>query len=65
MQYVALLLTISPNRSNQDISNQAVTEISNRLLYDIENNRAPYKNGPLDIQLVHNPTKTANISVLC
>ncbi|KAJ6785495.1 hypothetical protein PWT90_04307 [Aphanocladium album] len=38
-------------QSNQDISNQAVTEISNRLLYDIENNRAPYQNGPLDYQL--------------
>lgn len=50
----------APSRSNQDISNQAVTEISNRLLYDIENNRAPYKNGPLDIQLVRcfDPTKS-------
>lgn len=37
--------------SNQNIANQAVVEISNRLLYDIENNRAPYHNGPLDPRL--------------
>ncbi|KAF4974565.1 hypothetical protein FZEAL_8537 [Fusarium zealandicum] len=38
-------------QSNQDIANQAVVEVSNRLLYDIENNRAPYRHGPLDPQL--------------
>ncbi|KAG6038237.1 hypothetical protein E4U41_004402 [Claviceps citrina] len=37
--------------SNQNVANQAVVEISNRLLYDIENNRAPYHNGPLDPRL--------------
>jgi hypothetical protein len=39
-------------RSNQDIANQAVLEVSDRLLYDIENNRAPYRHGPLDSRLV-------------
>ncbi|KAF5723694.1 DNA-directed RNA polymerase III subunit RPC1 [Fusarium mundagurra] len=38
-------------QSNQDIANQAVVEISDRLLYDIENNRAPYRHGPLDSRL--------------
>ncbi|KAK7398588.1 DNA-directed RNA polymerase III subunit C1 (rpo31) [Neonectria punicea] len=38
-------------QSNQDIANQAVVEVSNRLLYDIDNNRAPYHYGPLDPQL--------------
>ncbi|KAL2205578.1 beta and beta-prime subunits of DNA dependent RNA-polymerase [Sarocladium strictum] len=38
-------------QSNQDIANQAVLEVSDRLLYDIENNRAPYKHGPLDPRL--------------
>ncbi|RCI12924.1 hypothetical protein L249_0585 [Ophiocordyceps polyrhachis-furcata BCC 54312] len=37
--------------SNQDITNQAVLEVSDRLLYDIENNRAPYRHGPLDPRL--------------
>ena len=39
------------SRSNQDITNQAVLEVSDRLLYDIENNRAPYRHGPLDPRL--------------
>ncbi|KZZ94312.1 DNA-directed RNA polymerase III [Moelleriella libera RCEF 2490] len=39
-------------QSNQDIANQAVLEVSDRLLYDIENNRAPYRHGPLDPRLV-------------
>ncbi|KAH7354052.1 DNA-directed RNA polymerase III subunit RPC1 [Plectosphaerella cucumerina] len=38
-------------QSNQDIANQAVLEVSDRLLYDIENNRAPYQHGPLDPRL--------------
>ncbi|KEZ40633.1 DNA-directed RNA polymerase III subunit RPC1 [Scedosporium apiospermum] len=38
-------------QSNQDITNQAVLEVSDRLLYDIENNRAPYRHGPLDPRL--------------
>ncbi|GAO15382.1 hypothetical protein UVI_02010460 [Ustilaginoidea virens] len=38
-------------QSNQNIANQAVVEVSDRLLYDIENNRAPYRNGPLDPRL--------------
>lgn len=38
-------------QSNQDIANQAVLEVSDRLLYDIENNRAPYRHGPLDSRL--------------
>ncbi|PHH75185.1 hypothetical protein CDD82_4549 [Ophiocordyceps australis] len=38
-------------QSIQDIANQAVLEVSDRLLYDIENNRAPYRHGPLDPRL--------------
>ncbi|KAL6404050.1 DNA-directed RNA polymerase III subunit RPC1 [Ilyonectria robusta] len=38
-------------QSNQDIASQAVVEVSNHLLYDINNNRAPYSNGPLDPKL--------------
>ncbi|KAL2754016.1 hypothetical protein ACRALDRAFT_1075933 [Sodiomyces alcalophilus JCM 7366] len=38
-------------QSTQDITNQAVLEVSDRLLYDIENNRAPYQHGPLDSRL--------------
>lgn len=38
-------------RSNQDIANQAVLEVSDRLLYDIENGRVPYRHGPLDPRL--------------
>ncbi|XP_044721806.1 RNA polymerase rpb1 [Hirsutella rhossiliensis] len=38
-------------QSVQDVANQAVVEVSDRLLYDIENNRAPYRNGPLDSRL--------------
>ncbi|KAK1509405.1 RNA polymerase Rpb1 [Colletotrichum costaricense] len=38
-------------QSNQDIANQAVLEVSDRLLYDIEKNRAPYQHGPLDPRL--------------
>ncbi|OAA54075.1 DNA-directed RNA polymerase III subunit RPC1 [Niveomyces insectorum RCEF 264] len=38
-------------QSNQDIVNQAVLEVSDQMLYDIENNRAPYKHGPLDPRL--------------
>ncbi|ROT36198.1 DNA-directed RNA polymerase III subunit RPC1 [Sodiomyces alkalinus F11] len=38
-------------QSSQDIANQAVLEVSDRLLYDIENNRAPYHHGPLDPRL--------------
>ena len=46
------LLTLCFHRSNQDIVNQAVLEVSDQMLYDIENNRAPYKHGPLDPRLV-------------
>ncbi|KAI6760579.1 hypothetical protein HG530_009439 [Fusarium avenaceum] len=38
-------------QSNQDIANQGVVEISDRLLYDTENKRAPYLHGPLDSRL--------------
>ncbi|KAI9813204.1 MAG: hypothetical protein M1832_006376 [Thelocarpon impressellum] len=38
--------------SNQDIVNQAVTEVSDRQLYDLENDRAPIPNGALDGRLV-------------
>ncbi|KAK9437891.1 DNA-directed RNA polymerase III largest subunit [Metarhizium brunneum] len=38
-------------QSNQDLTNQAVVEVSNRLLYDMQNSRAPYAHGPLDPRL--------------
>ncbi|EGY15512.1 hypothetical protein D7B24_008339 [Verticillium nonalfalfae] len=38
-------------QSNQDIANQAVLEVSDRLLYDVDNNRAPFQHGPLDPRL--------------
>ncbi|KAI9740872.1 MAG: hypothetical protein M1818_004477 [Claussenomyces sp. TS43310] len=38
-------------QSNQDIVNQAVIEVSDRMLYDIEKNRAPIRNGALDPRL--------------
>ncbi|KAL8294013.1 hypothetical protein RB600_000133 [Gaeumannomyces tritici] len=38
-------------QSNQDIVNQGVLEISEKQLYDIENNRAPSRHGPLDHRL--------------
>ncbi len=39
-------------RSNQDIVNQAVIEITDRMLYDVEKNRTPIQNGALDGRLV-------------
>ncbi|KAK0701509.1 hypothetical protein B0T21DRAFT_417063 [Apiosordaria backusii] len=38
-------------QSTQDILNQGVLEVSDPLLYDVENNRAPFKHGPLDTRL--------------
>ena len=40
------------DRSNQDIANQAVLEVSDRMLYDVENLRKPVPHGPLDTRLV-------------
>ncbi|KAI9818667.1 MAG: hypothetical protein M1826_001348 [Phylliscum demangeonii] len=37
--------------SSQDVVNQAVVEISNRTLFDLDNDRAPMPNGPLDGKL--------------
>lgn len=39
-------------QSNQDIVNQAVIEISNRTMYDVEQGREPTANGVLDKRLV-------------
>ncbi|KAG0652415.1 DNA-directed RNA polymerase III largest subunit [Hyphodiscus hymeniophilus] len=39
------------DRSNQDIANQAVLEVSDRMLYDVENLRKPVLHGPLDTRL--------------
>lgn len=50
-----------PARSNQDIANQAVLEVSNRLLYDIEKNRAPHPHGPLDPRLVRRLDATRHL----
>ncbi|KAH8685994.1 hypothetical protein BGZ60DRAFT_396627 [Tricladium varicosporioides] len=38
-------------QSNQDIVNQAVLEVSDRILYDVEKNRRPISHGPLDSRL--------------
>ncbi|EOO01717.1 putative dna-directed rna polymerase iii subunit rpc1 protein [Phaeoacremonium minimum UCRPA7] len=38
-------------QSNQDIVSQGVLEVSQRMLYDIENNRAPLTHGALDPRL--------------
>lgn len=38
-------------QSNQDIVNQAVLEVSDQLLYDIEKGRTPSAHGPLDPRL--------------
>ncbi|PQE27543.1 hypothetical protein CJF30_00007878 [Rutstroemia sp. NJR-2017a BBW] len=35
-------------RSNQDIVNQGVLEVSNKMLYDVDNGRKVIPNGPLD-----------------
>ena len=58
IQYVRLfaiwgLLTDSIlYRSNQDIVNQGVLEITDRILYDVEKARMPVANGALDPRLV-------------
>jgi hypothetical protein len=39
-------------RSNQDIVNQAVLEVSDRVLYDVEKMRRPVPHGALDTRLV-------------
>ncbi|KAJ2903009.1 DNA-directed RNA polymerase III subunit RPC1 [Zalerion maritima] len=38
-------------QSRKDIVDQGVLEVSDRLLYDIDNNRSPYPHGPLDPRL--------------
>jgi DNA-directed RNA polymerase III subunit RPC1 len=38
--------------SNQGIVNQAVLEVSDRMLYDVEKMRRPVLNGALDSRLV-------------
>jgi DNA-directed RNA polymerase III subunit RPC1 len=50
--YRCALLILSP-RSNQDIVNQAVLEVSNKQLYDVRTNiKSPIANGALDPKLV-------------
>jgi hypothetical protein len=44
-----------PYRSNQDIVNQGVLEITDRILYDVEKARIPVANGALDPHLVEFP----------
>lgn len=39
-------------QSSKDIVNQAVIEISDRMLYDVDKNRTPISHGPLDPRLV-------------
>ncbi|CAG8976312.1 hypothetical protein HYALB_00005718 [Hymenoscyphus albidus] len=38
-------------QSNQDIANQAVVEVSDNMLYDVEKNRRPTQHGALDSRL--------------
>jgi DNA-directed RNA polymerase III subunit RPC1 len=40
-----------PPRSHQDIVSQGVLEVSDNLLYDVENRRAAFPHGPLDPRL--------------
>ena len=41
--------------SNQDIVNQAVIEVSDRQLFDLDHDRAQVQNGALDGRLVRSP----------
>lgn len=41
-----------PCRSHQDIVSQGVLEVSDNLLYDVENRRTAFPHGPLDPRLV-------------
>jgi hypothetical protein len=43
---------LTGQRSIQDIVNQAVLEVSDRVLYDVEKMRKPVPNGALDARLV-------------
>jgi DNA-directed RNA polymerase III subunit RPC1 len=45
-------------RSNQDIVNQGVLEVSNKMLYDVDNGRKVIPNGPLDPRMVGNLLST-------
>lgn len=40
------------SRSNQDIANQAVVEVSDKMLYDVDKGRRPTQHGALDSKLV-------------
>lgn len=54
-RHAYLLCGIIPlirSRSNQDIVNQAVLEVSDRMLYDVEKMRRPVPHGALDQRLV-------------
>ena len=46
------MLTARLKRSNQDIVNQAVLEVSDKQLYDVSHVRKPITNGALDPKLV-------------
>lgn len=48
-------------RSQQDIVSQGVLEVSDNLLYDVENNRAPFPHGPLDPRLVSRAEEPADV----
>jgi DNA-directed RNA polymerase III subunit RPC1 len=46
---------LTTQRSNQDIVNQAVLEVSDRVLYDVDKMRQPVPHGALDARLVGIP----------
>ena len=43
--------------SNQDLVNQAVLEVSDHMLYNVEQMRQPVSHGPLDTRLVGYTTR--------
>lgn len=45
-------------QSNQDIVNQAVIEVSDRSMYDVDRGREPTQNGVLDKRLVSGTINT-------
>ena len=48
-------------QSHQDIVSQGVLEVSDNLLYDVENRRSAFPHGPLDPRLVSDPMRTYSI----
>ncbi|KAL2115460.1 hypothetical protein VTJ04DRAFT_9715 [Mycothermus thermophilus] len=52
-------------QSNQDIVSQGVLEVSDNLLYDVENRRTPFPHGPLDPRLGTSSTNRESKCATC